>query len=120
MTKVDEQKKVLTVQEHFDSEVGDALERAFEELDLIFETVNLVFARDVKFAASKHGMSLEQIEASLSNYAQNDGHISIGPGKKLPGAIAVLDVLRYAYESLLGEGYQIRRDDAPLKNNIVN
>ena len=79
------QKEALTAQDQFASEVGDALERAFEELGSTFEGVNRDFAREVKIAASKHAMSGEQIEKVLADFGGNEGNISIGPGRRLPG-----------------------------------
>ena len=97
------QKEALTTQEQFASDVGDALERAFEELDSTFEGVNRDFAREVKIAASKHAMSGEQIEKVLGDFGGNEGNISTGPGRRLPGPMNIIDVLLSAYETVLGE-----------------
>jgi hypothetical protein len=100
--QMETQKEALTAQEQCSSEVGDALERAFEELDSAFESVNLDFAETVKLAASKHAMSGEQIEKALADFGGNEGDISIGPCRRLPG-MSVIDVLRTAYDDVLGE-----------------
>jgi len=103
MIQVETQKEKLTAQHQFTFEVGEALNRTCEELESTCEGVNRDFAREVKLAASKHGMSGEQVGTVLVNLGRNTADISTGPGRRLPGSITVIDVLLFAYETVLDE-----------------
>jgi hypothetical protein len=100
---MDTQKEALTAQQQFTLDVGEALALALEELEPTCEGVNSDFAREVKLAASKHGMSRVQVEKLFADFGGNEADISIGRGWSLSGSMNVIDVLRSAYETVLGE-----------------
>jgi hypothetical protein len=97
------QKEELTAQQQFGFEVAEAITHACEELDSTCEGVNRDFAEEVTLAASGYAMNREQVEKVLADFGGNEAGISIGPGRRLPGPITVIDVLRSAYEIVLGE-----------------
>jgi hypothetical protein len=101
--KVETQKDTITAQEQFAFEVGEALGHACEELESTCESVNRAFAKEVNLAASKHAMSREQVEKVLADFGGNEADISIGRGWSLAGSMNVIDVLRSAFETVLGE-----------------
>jgi hypothetical protein len=102
MIQVETQKETNTAQALFISEVGAALDRACEEIDSTCEGVNRDFAQEVILAASKYGMNIEEVGKVLADFGRNEADIATGPGLRLP-SLDVIDVLRSAYETLLGE-----------------
>jgi hypothetical protein len=112
--KVETQNDTITAQEQFAFEVGEALDRACEELESTCEGVNRDFAKEVNLAANKHAMSRQQVAEVLADFGGNEADISIGRGWSLPGSMNVIDVLRSAYETVLGEdkAIQTRRGSA--------
>ena len=103
MIKAETQKDSITPGQQFAFEVGEALGRACEELESTCEGVNPDFAKEVNIAASNHAMSRQQVAKVVADFGGNEADISLGRGWSLPGSMNVIDVLRSAYETVLGE-----------------
>ena len=92
MSQVKTQKEPRTAQDQFISEVGEAVDRACEEMDSTCEGVNRDFAREVKLTASKYGVSIKEVGKVLADFGRNEADIATGPGLRLP-SLDVVDVL---------------------------
>jgi len=101
--EVEKQKATLTSQEQFESEVDKAVDCALGGMSFACETINNLFAEEVKLSAEKHGIGAEQIESVLGEFAGNKTGIWIGIIRSLPESLTVIDALFSAYDDLIGE-----------------
>jgi len=110
LSQVKTQKEPSSAQGKFIFDVGDAFNRACEELESTCEGVNRDFAQEVKEAACKYGMDREQVGKVLTDFGRNSADIATGPGLRLP-SLNVIDVRLSAYETILDEeeAHRIRK-----------
>src|SRR5258706_12312201 len=101
--EVEKQKATLTSQEQFESEVDKAVDAGLGGMSFGCETINNLFAEEVKLSAEKHGIGAEQIESVLGEFAGNKTGIWIGIIRSLPESLTVIDALFSAYDDLIGE-----------------
>jgi hypothetical protein len=90
------QKDTITAQDLFSFEVNPAINRAMNQLEETFDSVNLDFEDEITLTARKHAMSHEQIEKVLADRAGKWTEI-------FHGTRNVVDALQTAYCDVLGE-----------------